>query len=62
MHLPFEARTGRRRRDMAELEPWWLQSLVDEVKAEHPELGKHFLFVRNQLQDSLRWDILKYST
>ncbi|XP_022822780.1 protein lozenge-like isoform X1 [Spodoptera litura] len=37
MHLPYESR-GRRRREMAELEPWWLQSIVDETLAEYPDL------------------------
>ncbi|XP_013148072.1 PREDICTED: runt-related transcription factor 1-like [Papilio polytes] len=37
MHLPYESR-GRRRREMAELEPWWLQSIVDETLVEHPDL------------------------
>ncbi|XP_063386513.1 protein lozenge-like isoform X2 [Cydia fagiglandana] len=36
MHLPYEAR-GRRRREM-DPEPWWLQSVVDETLAEHPDL------------------------
>ncbi|KAF9799550.1 hypothetical protein SFRURICE_018737 [Spodoptera frugiperda] len=29
---------SRRRREMAELEPWWLQSIVDETLAEYPDL------------------------
>ncbi|XP_061379323.1 protein lozenge-like isoform X2 [Danaus plexippus] len=37
MHLPYESR-GRRRREMAELEPWWLQSIIDETLGEHPDL------------------------
>ncbi|XP_073962112.1 uncharacterized protein isoform X2 [Choristoneura fumiferana] len=37
MHLPYESR-GRRRREMADLEPYWLQSIVDEALAEHPDL------------------------
>ncbi|XP_013180236.1 PREDICTED: protein lozenge-like isoform X1 [Papilio xuthus] len=37
MHLPYESR-GRRRREMAELEPWWLQSIVDDTLVEHPDL------------------------
>lgn len=39
MHLPYESR-GRRRREMAELEPWWMQSIIEETRAEHPDLGK----------------------
>ncbi|XP_047992616.1 runt-related transcription factor 3-like isoform X1 [Leguminivora glycinivorella] len=41
MHLPYESR-GRRRRDM-DPEPWWLQSVVDETLAEHPDLGENHL-------------------
>ncbi|KAL0821873.1 hypothetical protein ABMA28_005275 [Loxostege sticticalis] len=37
MHLPYESR-GRRRREMVELEPWWMQSIIDETRAEHPDL------------------------
>ncbi|XP_045518509.1 runt-related transcription factor 3-like [Pieris brassicae] len=37
MHLPYESR-GRRRREMAESEPWWLQSIIDETLGEHPDL------------------------
>ncbi|CAH0680190.1 unnamed protein product [Chilo suppressalis] len=37
MHLPFETR-GRRRRDMADLEPWWMQNIIEETRAEHPDL------------------------
>ncbi|KAG6445088.1 runt-related transcription factor 3 [Manduca sexta] len=37
MHLPYESR-GRRRREMADLEPLWLQSIVDETLAEYPDL------------------------
>lgn len=40
MHLPYESR-GRRRREMVELEPWWMQSIIDETRAEHPDLGNH---------------------
>nr|XP_013189727.1 unnamed protein product [Amyelois transitella] len=36
MHLPYESR-GRRRRDM-ELEPWWMQNIIEETRAEHPDL------------------------
>lgn len=42
MHLPYESR-GRRRREMADLEPYWLQSIVDEALAEHPDLGENHL-------------------
>lgn len=38
MHLPYESR-GRRRREMAELEPYWLQSIVEETMQEYPDLG-----------------------
>ncbi|XP_028169816.1 protein lozenge-like isoform X2 [Ostrinia furnacalis] len=37
MHLPYESR-GRRRREMVELEPWWMQSIIEETRAEHPDL------------------------
>ncbi|CAH2229939.1 jg14012 [Pararge aegeria aegeria] len=37
MHLPYESR-GRRRREMADLEPWWLHSIIEETKSEHPDL------------------------
>ncbi|XP_075980509.1 uncharacterized protein LOC142979476 [Anticarsia gemmatalis] len=37
MHLPFESR-GRRRREMAEMEPWWLQSIIDDTLQEYPDL------------------------
>ncbi|XP_045774768.1 runt-related transcription factor 3-like [Maniola jurtina] len=37
MHLPYESR-GRRRREMAELEPWWVHSIIEETKSEHPDL------------------------
>ncbi|XP_026321384.1 protein lozenge-like isoform X4 [Hyposmocoma kahamanoa] len=37
MHLPYESR-GRRRREMAELEPWWLQSIIDDTLVDHPDL------------------------
>ncbi|XP_049875757.1 protein lozenge-like [Pectinophora gossypiella] len=37
MHLPYESR-GRRRRDMAELEPWWLQTIIEETLVDHPDL------------------------
>ncbi|CAH2043901.1 unnamed protein product, partial [Iphiclides podalirius] len=37
MHLPYESR-GRRRREMNDLEPWWLQSIVEETLVEHPDL------------------------
>ncbi|KAJ2945713.1 hypothetical protein O0L34_g555 [Tuta absoluta] len=37
MHLPYESR-GRRRREMADLEPWWLQTIIDETLVDHPDL------------------------
>ncbi|XP_045500369.1 protein lozenge-like [Colias croceus] len=37
MHLPYESR-GRRRRDMPDMEPWWLQSIIEETLGEHPDL------------------------
>ncbi|KOB69318.1 Uncharacterized protein OBRU01_17030 [Operophtera brumata] len=39
MHLPYESR-GRRRREMADLEPWWVQTVLDETLAEYPDLGE----------------------
>nr|XP_037876546.1 runt-related transcription factor 3 isoform X2 [Bombyx mori] len=39
MHLPYESR-GRRRREMADLEPWWLQSIIEETLSEYPDLVK----------------------
>ncbi|KAM3965691.1 runt-related transcription factor 3 [Aphomia sociella] len=37
MHLPYESR-GRRRREMADLEPCWMQSIIEETRIEHPDL------------------------
>ncbi|CAB3230865.1 unnamed protein product [Arctia plantaginis] len=37
MHLPYESR-GRRRRELADMEPWWLQSIIEEALQEYPDL------------------------
>lgn len=56
MHLPYESR-GRRRREMAELDPWWMQSIIDETRAEHPDLGKDnsFNFYAQEFRDFNLW-------
>ncbi|XP_059052590.1 protein lozenge-like [Achroia grisella] len=37
MHLPYESRS-RRRREMADLEPCWMQTIIENTRAEHPDL------------------------
>lgn len=58
MHLPYESR-GRRRREMADLEPWWMQSIIEETRAEHPDLGK-LLIICIVKTISIDWNIKTY--
>lgn len=59
MHLPYESR-GRRRREMAELEPWWLQSIIDDTLVDHPDLGKILLIFITLLFTVFAYTFLLY--